>query len=106
MKIYEIGTYPGKEEEISVNKDTDILPDIKDKLKENSNLSETRIDNLQIIAGTIVSKNACCVKINDSGWLPLLPAGDLFMISFEDVSIKKIQFSENVTLRTFAYYFI
>lgn len=106
MKIYEIGSYPGKEEEIAVSKDTDILPDIKDKLKENSNLSQTRIDNLQIVAGTIVAKNSCCVKINDSGWLPLLPAGDLFMISFEDVSIKKIQFSENVTLRTFAYYFI
>ena len=106
MKIYEIGSYPGKEEEISVNKDTNILPDIKDKLKENSDLSQTRIDNLQIVAGTIVAKNSCCVKINDSGWLPLLPTGDLFMISFEDVSIKKIQFSENVTLRTFAYYFI
>lgn len=106
MKIYEIGSYPGKQEEILVQKDTDLLPKIKEQLREESELSETRINGLQIIAGTIVTKEKCFVKINDSGWLPLLKAGDYFTISFEDVSINKIQLSENVTLVTFAYYFI
>ena len=106
MKIYDIGSYPGVDEEISVNKNTDILPDIKLKLQENSDLSQTRLNNIQILAGTVISKNPCCLKITDGGWIPLLEAGEYYMISFEDVSIKKIQFNENVTLKTFAFYFI
>lgn len=106
MKIYDIGSYPGVDEEISVNKNTDILPNIKEKIKENSNLSEVRISNLQIVAGTIVSKNPCCIRINNGGWIPLLEDGEYYTLSFQDVSIKKIEFSENVTLKTFAFYFI
>lgn len=106
MKIYDIGSYPGKQDQISIQKETDLLPKIKEQLKAESELSDTRIDNLQIIAGTIVTKEKCFVKINDSGWLPLLEVGDYYTISFEDVSINKIQLSENVTLVTFAYYFI
>lgn len=106
MKIYDIGSYPGKQDEIAVQKDTNLLPKIKEQLQSESELSDIRINNLQIVAGTIVTKEKCFVKINDGGWLPLLEAGDYYTISFEDVSINKIQLSENVTLVTFAYYFI
>lgn len=106
MKIYEVSSYPGKANEILVQKEQDLMPQIKEKLHEESQLPDTQIENLTIIAGTVIAKQPCFIKINDSGWLPLLEAGDYYSISFEDVSIKKIQFSDNVTLKTFAYYFL
>lgn len=106
MKIYEVGSYPGKTSEISVTKNQDLMPKIKEKLKEESSLSEERINGLQIVAGIIVTKEQCCIKINNSGWIPLLKENEYFTISFDDVLIKKIEFSENVTLKTFAYYFL
>lgn len=105
MREFEVASYPGKTPGISVEAETNIIPKIKEQLLLDG-VSQSRISNLRIIAGTILTTEQCAVKINNGGWIPLIKIGEYYTVNIKNNNITSLQFSSSVNLYTFSFYYL
>ena len=105
MREFEVASYPGKTPGISVEAETNIVPKVKEQLLLDE-VSQSRINNLRIIAGTILTTEQCAVKINNGGWIPLIKIGEYYTVNIKNNNITSLQFSSSVNLYTFSFYYL
>lgn len=105
MREFEVASYPGKTPGISVKAETNIIPKIKEQLLLDG-VSQSRINNLRIIAGTILTTEQCAVKINNGGWIPLIKINEYYTVNINNNNITSLQFSSSVNLYTFSFYYL
>lgn len=105
MKEFEVASYPGKTPGVSVEAETNIIPKVKEQLQ-SEGVSPTRINNLHIIAGQVLTTEQVSVKVNDGGWVPLVKIGEYYTINIKNNNITSLQFSSSVNLYTFSYYYL